>query len=305
MNIINVLLPTLLPLYLLIPLGYLGGRYFGISKESIAYLVIYFIAPIVIFTGILTTEITWGTLSIPIIIFLVCTIVSFTMYFLGGKIWHDATKNVFAFGAGSSNTGFFGVPVAIALFGKDILGLVALTVVGTALFSNSVGFFIAAKGKHTTKEALQKLFRLPILYALLLGIICNVARVPFGSWYFTIADHFTGAYVILGMMLIGMSLAERKKLALDYRYHALSFFAKFIFWPSLMLLLLKLDAGTLHLYTPRIQNVLILISFMPIAVNTAMYATILKTYPEKIAMDVLISTIAALLIIPLAVAYFF
>ena len=50
-----------------------------------------------------------------------------------------------------------------------------------------------------------------------------------------------GAYVTLGMMLIGFGISTIKNFSFDYKFIALSFLGKFIFWPLLMLALISLD----------------------------------------------------------------
>ena len=71
MEIFLTLLAKLLPLYALIIVGYLSGKFFKVKKEFIASILIYGIIPVVTFTSVASTQLTVGTLSIPILFFLI------------------------------------------------------------------------------------------------------------------------------------------------------------------------------------------------------------------------------------------
>src|SRR5437762_2581315 len=159
MEIFFTLLFKLIPLYIIILLGFVAGKYLDVKKEPIATLLIYIIAPIIIFNGVVTTKISISSLSLPILFFFLCCFMCLSFYWIAHFFWKDSTKNILAFTAGTGNTGYFGIPVALALFNNDVLGLVVLSVLGFVLYENSVGFFITAKGHHTLNEALIKVVK--------------------------------------------------------------------------------------------------------------------------------------------------
>lgn len=304
MDIFVTLLIKLIPLYIIILVGYVGGKYLHIKNESIATLLIDIIVPVVIFTGVATTNVGVSTLSLPVLFFFVCLFASLITYGISGIFWKDSTRNILSFIAGSGNTGYFGLPVAIALFGNSVIGQVAAVIIGTNLYMITIGYFIAAKGHHTVKESIIKVVKLPILYAFILGILVNITGVKLGKIYFDTASAFNGAYVVLGMMLIGLGLTESKDFKIDIRFISLSFVAKFLLWPAIVLLLLFIDHGMFKLFNPTHYKVIMLMAIVPIAANVVSYATLLKSQPEKVAMAVLLSTLFALFYIPLITAFF-
>jgi len=156
MEIFFTILFKLIPLYIIIFLGYLGGKFLNIRKETIAPLLLNIIVPVVIFTGVVNTKIILSTLSIPLLFFLVSSSISLLVYYLAGFVWKDSTRNILAFASGTANTGYFGLPVAIAIFGNSAIVIVSLALLGTSLYTNSLGYFLAARGQHTAKESLIK-----------------------------------------------------------------------------------------------------------------------------------------------------
>jgi len=304
MDIFVTLLIKLIPLYILILLGYVGGKYLHIKNDSIATLLIDIIVPVVVFTGLITTEINLSTLSLPALFFFVCLFASLITYVISRIFWKDSTSNILSFIAGSGNTGYFGLPVAIALFGNSVIGQVAAVIIGTNLYMITIGYYIAAKGHHTVKESIMKVVKLPILYAFILGILVNLAGIKLGKLYFDTASAFNGAYVVLGMMLIGLGLSDNKEFKIDLRFIGLSFIAKFLLWPSIVLLLLFIDHSTFKIFNPTHYKVIMLMAIVPLAANVVSYAAILKSHTEKVSMAVLLSTLFALFYIPLVAIFF-
>ena len=69
-------------------------------------------------------------------------------------------------------------------------------------------------------------------------------------------------------------------------------------WPARVGTLVLLDRTVTHCYAPEVHQVMILLAAVPLAANTVAVATELKTEPEKAALAVLLSTLLALVTIP-------
>jgi malate permease and related proteins len=304
MDIFLNLLQKIIPLYLIIFLGFIAGKFLKVQKESIASLLIYIIAPVIVFHGVITTKIDIGTLSIPIIFYLTASSICLLSYSIAKLLWHDSTKNIVAFASGSSNTGYFGLPVAIAVLGDKAIGYVALMILGIILYESTTGFFITARGHHSVNESIIKIIKLPAIYAFIIGILINFSGIQFGQIYTDTVGYFRGAYTILGMMIIGVGLSGLEKFVIDMKFLCITFLAKFVLWPTLIGLVIFLDINFFHLYSDYIHKVMIVLSIVPMAANTVAYASALKVQPEKAAVAVLCSTLFALVYIPLIVSLF-
>lgn len=289
----------ILPLYVLIVLGYIAGRYLKASKETVARLLIYIIAPAVVFNSVFTTPLAANILSLPFFFFVLCCSLCLGTYAWAKYIWSDATKNILAFTAGCGNTGYFGLPVAIALFGPESAGLVILSVLGVILYENSLGFFITARGHHTVKESIIRVLKLPTMYAFIVALALNLLGIRFGQAYTDFALLFRGAYTVLGMMLIGLGLSSISNFKFDFKFVAATFLAKFIIWPLIVLAIISIDKASFGFFTEQIYKVMILMSIVPLAANTVAFATELNAHPEKASFAVLLSTVFALFYIPL------
>ncbi|MFU8797922.1 MAG: AEC family transporter, partial [Gammaproteobacteria bacterium] len=207
---------NLLPLYAIILIGFIAGRLLKNTRwESIATLLVYVIAPVVVFFGIMSTPLNASKLSLPFIFFFICCALCLLFFFTVCKLWPSPERNILAFASATGNTGYFGLPIALFLFGEEAFGIGVLIALGFILYENTLGFFITARGHHTTLEALSRVLRLPTVYAFILAVILNLSGVTLHSSLITLGINFRGAYFILGMMMIGLGVAQLKTLKLD------------------------------------------------------------------------------------------
>lgn len=304
MDVFFTLITKLLPIYIIICAGFFLTRHHKIDKDSLVKILVYLIAPVVIFHGVYTLELNAKTLLIPLLFFCISSVLALTSFALNRNFKSQSLRGVLAFTAGSGNTGYFGLPVAIALFGESVTGLAVLITFGFVMYENTVGFFLVARGSHTARESIYKLLRLPMLYAFILAVILNFTDIRLGSIYEGFVPNFRGAYVILGSFIVGSALAGFNTSHIDFPALKRAFLFKFVAWPTIVSLLIILDKNIWQIFldVPNLYGVAFLISIVPLAANTVAYATLLKSEPEKAAFMVFISTLFALVYIPLLVS---
>lgn len=173
MSLFLTLFLKLIPLYVMIGLGYLSTRYLSVEKSSIGKLLIYIISPVVIFYGTYTAPLELEYFMLPILFFVIASLIALCFYYLVGHFYQDTRTNILAFTAGTGNTGYFGLPVISAVLGESAFSIAVLSILGIVLYENTVGFYLTAKGNFSTRESLMKVIKLPTIYAFLFGIICN------------------------------------------------------------------------------------------------------------------------------------
>ncbi len=305
MQLALALLLRLFPLYLFIGVGFVTGRTLALDGRSVASILVYVLTPVIIFHGAATSTLTAGSLSLPLFLFAFSSLIGILFWFIGSFLWQDTTKNILGYAAGSVNSGYFGLPVAIALYGQRALPVMVFAIMGLICMEYSVGFLMVANGTHTIVESTRKLLRIPTIYAFLLGIAMHFSHVSLtNTTYTTTIDSVSGAFTVLGMMLIGIALADLRTYKVDFRFLGLTFVAKYLFWPALMMLSLVMDSSFFHLWDPFTHRILMLLSILPLGANTVVWASLLKAQPQKAALAVLVSTLFGLAFIPIVVSVF-
>lgn len=304
MSVFFVLLFKIIPLYMNLILGFIAGKWLHVQRESIATLVIYMVAPIVFFTGIVRMDLTPSLLAVPLLGFTLALIICTGSYLFTRQIYSNARPNIMAAAAGTGNTGYFGLPIAMMLFDAQAVGVYLLLSIGITIYENTVGFYLTAKGNMTAGDALRKTLRLPLIYAFLAGVVVNFSGMTMPELVNDFAGYMRGAYTVLGMMIIGLALSTLARFTLDTGFTVLLFAARFGLWPLLAFGTVWLDRNLLGFYDSHVHKAVILASFMPLAANSAAVAALLKCEPEKIATAVLLSTLFAAIYVPVMVSVF-
>ncbi|WP_138435419.1 AEC family transporter [Marinobacter shengliensis] len=295
----------LLPLYVTVALGWVAGRYLEASGKHIAGIMLYIVTPSVVFSGVMAAPLTPQVILLPALVFGFCTLIALIHLAIARKLLTDGSASVIPLSVGTGNTGYFGIPVALLLFGEQGLALYIVCMLGTTLFENSVGFYLAARGKYSIRDALVRLARLPSVYAFAAAVALNLSGVSIPEAFVPLFDNLRGAYSILGMMIIGMGILSFRGLAGNPVFTGLAFFGKFVSWPALALAFWWLDAQVLGIYDLAVHQAIFLISITPIAANTVVIATLLDAAPRQAAGTTLLSTLFALGFIPVMIALVF
>lgn len=227
--------------------------------------------------------------------FSLCCLVSWCALWFAKLAWQDSRSNLFAFCAGTGNTGYFGLPLALSLYGDQGAALAAAIIVGVNIYEFSVGYFWAAKGLGSVKESVRKIVQLPVLYAFLTAAVMQRWGLTISDDYAANLASFKGAYSVLGMLVIGIALSAVPINKLDWKYLLALVAWKHLTWPLLGIVLTQLFFSGLG-NTER--AVIQLMSCVPMAGNAVVIASQLGIAPEKAASAVMASTLLALLTVP-------
>ncbi len=284
MEIFFSLIVKLAPLYLLVWLGYISGKKLRVNKESVADLLLFVIAPIVVLNGVMTTNLSWTIIAIPFGYFLVSSIIGVGSYFILGKFWPGSEKNILAFSAGAGNVGYFGLPLVLAVLGESALGIAILIVFGSILYENTIGFFLVSRSNASIKESLIKVLLMPRLHAFVVGVILSLLSIQVPEMLKDLFANARGAYSVLGMMLVGIGISGISKASVDLKFMLSAFIPRFIIWPTIIISFIILDSTFFKLYSTEVHAVLLLLSSVPMASNTVAYSSLYGGHSDKTAL---------------------
>ncbi|QXK92200.1 permease [Neoehrlichia mikurensis] len=297
-----ILLSKVAPLYVTILIGFTAGKLLNPHSQTIAKLLFYIMGPVVVFSGTSKITIDKAVISLPLLTWCICCIVSLLVYKVSALIFRDNTRNILAFSSGSSSMGFFGLPVALALFDNHTVSLYLLCYVGMLLFENSCGFYIATQGLYTAKQCMRKLATLPASYAIILALVFSYFKIPVPEFLLNTAVNIRSTYIVLGMMLLGIAVANIKVFHIDWKLIFLTIIIKYVVWPIFILSLIFIDKTITQLYYQDVYKALILLAIIPISGTGMMLATMLNYQPDKIAIMLLTNTVIGLFYVPLLIS---
>lgn len=293
----------IIPLLILIGLGFFAGRRLEVNLPSLAAIAIYILAPFVNFGAMARIELDPAFASLPFATFALSFGIASLSYTIARRIWTDETPNLVGMASVSGNTGYFGLPLVIALLGEEWVGVYLMMNLGSLVAESTIGYYMAARGQFSIQDSVKKVLKLPVFYGVILGLVFNYLDFQLPPIFETYWTYAAGAWVLIGMMLIGVALSKTGAFVFGPRMMAHLFAVKFIIWPLSIIGLLALDHAHLGMYDEEVYIMALIYGLVPLAGNPVAYAAQLGLKSERIALAVLLSTIFALIYIPVALHF--
>lgn len=280
-------------------LGFLAGRISGIKKDGVAILLFYFVTPIVYFAIPASTNLKLGDLGITLITLILSSCLACFSYWFNSRIWSDLRPNILAFSAGTSNSSYLGVPIAVAIFDEHSLGIFILSSIGIACYETTVGFYFCSRGRTTLYQILLKMLRLPVLIASIMGCIVGLSDFQLPSFLDEFIVDMRSTLSVLGMLLIGLALSSITEFKFNYKFIASSLFSKFLLFPIAFNIFIILDRLFLGWYSSGYHEAMQLLCIMPLASSTILFSSLFELYAEEMATAAIVAMIISLLYIPI------
>jgi predicted permease len=296
-----LIIANIIPLYILVALGFISGKYLDVNLHSLAIVAIYILTPIVNFGALAQMEFTPEYLALPVITFCMSITIGTVSYKIAHRLWKNTTANLVGMASMNGNTMYFGLPVILAVLGPEWVGVYALMNLGTFINEIGIGYFFGARGDASVKGAIMKVLKMPVIPAIALGFLYNIAGFELPEAGVRYWEYARGAWVFIGMMIIGVALSKQSKLELDMKLIVNLFTVKFLVWPAVALAFVLVDYHVLGMFTTSVHLMIMIGTSVPLAGNLVAYSATLKLHPERAAAVVLASTVFALFTVPAAV----
>jgi len=264
---------TLLPLVLLIILGWLVGKAHDIDLKSVSTPLIYAFSPVVAFGSTAQLSFHGMLMLLPFLTYAMATFIGLSSFALGQKLLRDKDIGfLLPQATGSGNNGYYGLPLAMALFPPEQVGIYFLIMLGTTLYESTIGYYFVGRGHLTVKHALQRVVKMPVIYAIAAGLLFSALHVPLDAGVLKLWEVARGCYVGIGMMIIGLALSKHKNLAWEWDFIALAMFGKNLLWAAVAGAFIALDSCVLKLFDTTIHTMIAILAITPVGANTAAFA---------------------------------
>ena len=295
------LLDILIPLYLLITLGYIlkkydfPNKYFWPGIERMTYFVLF---PTLIFVALLKAQINLVLLAQVLMVVTLPAIISGLLQWLGflsAKLQKATFTSMFQ-GALRNNT-MVSLVIAAWLVPANGLAIMAIIILIMVPFNNFSSISVLLRyGNPAESNVSEKLWigiiKNPLIIACLLGLVLNILDIKLAKPLVNTADFLGRSALPFALLAVGAGLKFgsifEKKLAI-----VLSSFAKLLLTPLLswgLCIALGVDSD--------LGRVAIIFSAMPTAVSSFILAKQMGGDADAMAQIVTLQTILAALTIP-------
>jgi predicted permease len=230
---------------------------------------------------------------------LVYTVCIFVIAYLIGRVLYAKypkdIKSVLMFSAMFSNCGFMGFPIVESVYGKEGVFYAAIFNMpfNILIWTVGISLFIGKKDLSTIKKALLN----PGTIAVYIGVFIFLFSIKIPGPIYKTLEMVGGMTSPLSMIVIGAMLGEMNiKEVLSSLSAYYSTFVRLILVPLVVFGILKLLGAS-----GMTLGVLVLISAMPVAANTAIMSEKYKANSAFASRCIFISTVLSTFTIPLII----
>ncbi|HWI65989.1 MAG TPA: AEC family transporter [Symbiobacteriaceae bacterium] len=286
MVVLNTLLATVLPVFLLTGLGWVVRRQLQIEVRDPAKLCLYVLMPGLTLNAILNTRLEAGEIGKIIGFTVLLTIVMIAITLVIGKAlgYSLSERNASVLTSAFMNAGNYGLPVAMLAFGQAGFDRAAVFMIVENIFLSTLAVFFAAHGRLKLTDALRTAAKQPALWAALAASALRLAGVTLPAFLSTPISMLANGALVVIILVLGMQVASVTVRGAR---------SKIGFATVLRLIVSPLAGMALVWFLrpePLTAKVLILQSAMPAAVTTSLLAMEYGTEPDLVSSATLVST---------------
>jgi hypothetical protein len=289
---LQIFATVLLPLTVIVGLAFLLGRTGRQDYAPLARTSFYLFNPSLAFVSLASASVTADLLGrlalfkVTVFVLLLATsAVTARRLRLTGP-----AGNAFLLASTFANSGNYGLFVAESAFGAPGLSLAVICYVTDNLLANSVGVYVAARGRATAQQAFVQVFRNPALYAVPLGLAFNHFGWVVPGPAMRVLELLGRAAVPTMLVVLGLQLAALPRDQSNWTAVGVASFLRLVIAPLFGLLLVGLFG-----LTGLGRQVGILQVAVPTAVLTSIIAARYDTEPGLVAGTVMVTSVASLL----------
>ena len=313
----HIFMNSMIPIFMLIGVGFVLDKKFKLDLYTLSKLNFYILLPTFVFRAMYEAKFTSSTLEIVFCALCVLILNSIISEIVGRIKGYDVAKiatlkNCVMF----NNVGNMGIALAIFVFANvpyvidgatpyanlGLVSVVSIMIIQT-ITSNTYGFYQAGAGRLSTRDALNVVFHMPMVYAIPLALLCQL--LPFDLhelFFFAPLSIFANAFVGVAMIALGVQI-NRTPLNFFKADVMLASALRLIISPLLaavITILFIIFYGPMH---PIAAQTIIITYSVPTAINMALIAIEMKNNPEYATQIVMGTTILSAVTMPLFITF--
>ncbi len=298
-QILSTLLDVILPLSIPVAAGAVLVRFRKLETAHLLTLVLYFLAPVLIFRTLLTAQLSSGDVRDSLLFSFLNLAVMWALSAGLSRLLRLPPPETAGLSlvATLTNSVNYGLPLVLLAYGKAGLDKASVYVILQMIIVHTFGVFFAARSRFSVRGAIKSVFSLPALYAAVLAILLRAFGISLPSGLDQGVSMVASAYspvvlVVLGaqMAIVGQSAREHGPVPAFWAGLALRMLlSPLVAWSCLLVL------GVTGTAFP----VLLVLASMPVAVNAVILAEKFDAAPRLVSRCILWTTLASFVTLPL------
>lgn len=212
-SLVSVFATAILPIVAVGGVGYLLGRFREIDTDGLNTVIVYVLAPALVFHSLATTTLAGATLTkitLAVVAFHAFAIVTAEA---AGRLFGASETALVALILVTAfpNSGNYGVPVSNFAFGTTGRATAVVYLSVQAVLVWTVGVYIASRGSTDSRlDGVRRVFSVPLVYAVVVALVARALDVvpPADSTAMTTLQLVGDSAIPVMLLLVGIQLAR-------------------------------------------------------------------------------------------------
>lgn len=296
----NIVMEQVLVLFLTIMVGFAAKKrniITGEVSQKLSELLLYVTMPFMIIVSF-HVEFSEQMLKSAGVIFLLGVATHVFSIVLGKILFHkfpDSINRVMRFAAVFSNCAFMGFPVVDGLFGRDGIFFASMYIAVFHIFiwTYGIGLFAGGLDLRDVKKLVKALVN-PGIVSVAAGLLIFVLQIKLPEPLYQTLDMVGGMTTPISMLVVGSLLADADFKGVIFKWHLYyGVLVRLLVIPLLVFLILRMF--DIH---PMLLGITVVLTAMPIAVNTAIFAEKYGGDAALASQYIVLSTVLSIITIP-------
>lgn len=296
---IYILTDILLPIVILISIGFVFHKVFKIDIKTFSKVVIYVLTPAVIFIKIYNIQVTFSFIATVMLLAAVFQVVLFAIgEFIPWILkYPKSMRKAFNNSVALFNSGNFGIPLIELVFKGSPVAMASQLFIMLIqnIVSSTIGVFQASAGSSSGRKALGNMLKMPSIYIIPAVILVRLFSIEMPRFIIVPLSYISDAYIGIALMTLGAHLADISWNSKINRVFLVSF-TRLIVSPAIAFILVTL-MGVKGLLA---QAFIIGVS-TPSAVTSVILANEFDNELEYTTQSVFVSTVLSAITLPLVI----
>ena len=296
--LLGIFIRVILPVAVMTLVGYVAARLLPFDLKSLARLGLYVLVPCMTFTAMARTTLSATEFAQILLLYALSIPVLWGVSALSARALRlDAgATSAFHISILFTNCVNVGFPVLALAYGADAVERGVVYSIGMQVLLQSLGVYLAARGKTTLRASLTRMWRMPGLWALVAGLAVNAAHITIPPPIFEPLKLIGDSLVSFLLLVLGMQLAS-VSLRGQWRAATVATVIRLGVAPVVSVAL----AGWLGL-SPLTRQATILENSMPTAIFGVALAQEFDVAPELITTIIFLTTLASMFSLTILIA---
>jgi predicted permease len=305
LDLLSAFSEVLLPVVLVVVLGYLLRRAFPLDTRTLNRVSLYVLTPCLVFVTLLRTDVAGGEAVLLTAQMLLVMLATTACAFLVAVPLRLAgpQRSGFVLTTTFMNSGNYGLSISRYAYGDIGFQYAVVGYLTQAILSQTLAVYLASAGRASRRAALGAIFRLPLIYAALAGIGLRLLGLRLDEGNGALAlGLFRGLRMLADaalptlLLILGTQLANRQPVAARGALAMAGLVRLVLSIPLAYLIGSALGLSGMPLSVGTMQ------AAMPTAVNMIVLAVEFDAWPEFVSNGVVLTTIGSLVSLTLLIA---